>query len=134
MREVYSKREAIVASLLGLALAAIVWGPFLLRPFGLAPVPASHPPRLFDIPRAPHARLSISPLRIAKAQPTTLVDINRADALALQMLPGVGPTLATRIVMHRKARGRFQEPAELLEVEGIGSKRFEKLKPWIVAR
>ena len=134
MREVYSRREAIAASLLGLALAAVVWGPVLLRPFGPAPVPASHTPGVSDPPRVPHARLSIAPLRIAKAKPTTLVDINRADALALQTLPGVGPTLAMRIVMHRKARGRFEEPAELLEVEGIGSKRFEKLKPWIVAR
>ena len=134
MREVYSRREAIAASLLGLALAAIVWGPVLLRPFGPAPVPALQAPHLSEVPRAAHARLSIAPLRIAKAKPITLVDINRADALALQTLPGVGPTLATRIVMHRKARGRFEEPAELLEVEGIGSKRFEKLRSWIVAR
>ena len=131
MREVYSRREAIAASLLGLAIAAIVWGPVLLRPFA---VPASHTPGVSDPPRAPHARLSISPLRIAKAKPTTLVDINQANALALQTLPGIGPTLATRIVMHRRAHGPFRELDGLIEVEGIGSKRFEKLKPWIVAR
>lgn len=134
MREVYSRREAIAASLLGLAIAAIVWGPVLLRPFGPAPVPASHTPGVSDPPRAPHARLSISPLRIAKAKPTTPVDINQANALALQTLPGIGPTLATRIVMHRRAHGPFRELDGLIEVEGIGSKRFEKLKPWIVAR
>ena len=132
MREVYSRREAIAASLLGLAIAAIVWGPVLLRPFG--PVPASHTPGVSDPSRAPHTRLSISPLRIAKTKPTTPVDINQANALALQTLPGIGPTLATRIVMPRRAHGPFRELDGLIEVEGIGSKRFEKLRPWIVAR
>ena len=134
MREVYSRREAIAASLLGLAIAAIVWGPVLLRPFGPVPVPPLQASRLSEPPRASHARLSISPLRIAKAKPTTLVDINQANALALQTLPGIGPTLAMRIVMHRRAHGPFREPDGLIEVEGIGSKRFERLKPWIVAR
>jgi len=134
VREVYSRREAIAASLLGLAIAAIVWGPVLLRPFGPVPVPPLQAPRLTEPPRASHARLSISPLRIAKAKPTTLVDINQANALALQTLPGIGPTLAMRIVMHRRAHGPFREPDGLIEVEGIGSKRFERLKPWIVAR
>jgi competence protein ComEA len=62
------------------------------------------------------------------------VDINQANALALQTLPGIGPTLATRIVMHRRTHGPFREPDRLIEVEGIGSKRLERLKPWIVAR
>ena len=134
MREVYSRREAIAASLLGLAIAAIVWGPVLLRPFGPVPVSPLQAPRLSEPPRASHARLSISPLRIAKAKPTALVDINQANAVALQTLPGIGPTLAARIVMHRRAHGPFREPDGLIEVEGIGSKRLEGLKPWIVAR
>jgi competence protein ComEA len=62
------------------------------------------------------------------------VDINRADVLALQALPGIGPGLAARIVAYRKAHGRFDEPTELLEVEGIGSKRFERLRPWVLTR
>jgi competence protein ComEA len=69
-----------------------------------------------------------------KAKPTRVVDLNRADVSALQALPGIGPALATRIVTYRKAHGRFHEPAELLEIDGIGPKRFDRLRPWILAR
>lgn len=133
MREVYSRREVIVASLLGLAIAASVWGPVLLRPFATTQPSGRHAPHPSVSPRAAHARPSMSLGRGGKAKPAKPVNINRADALALQTLPGIGPTLATRIVMHRKAHGPFQEPDGLLEVEGIGLKRFETIKPWIVA-
>lgn len=76
----------------------------------------------------------MSPVRGVKTKPAKVVDINRADALALQTLPGIGRTLATRIVVHRKAHGPFEEADGLLGVEGIGPKRFEKIRSWIVAR
>ncbi|MBI2902963.1 MAG: helix-hairpin-helix domain-containing protein [Candidatus Methylomirabilis oxyfera] len=134
MREVYSRREAIVASLLGISITAIVWGPVLLRPFGFLPLSTIHPPSPSEPFRAPQARLSMSPARVAKAKPSRPVDINRADALRIQTLPGIGPTLATRIVRHRQVHGPFQGLDGLLDVEGIGSKRLQKLMGWIVVR
>lgn len=134
MREVYTRREAIVASFLGLALVVVVWGPVLLRPFGYAPLADL---RTFHLPegqRPVQARPSVTPTRVAKARPTTPVDINHADVTALQTLPGIGPTLAQRIIMHREAYGSFHEVDALMEVDGIGPKRFQKLKPWIEAR
>jgi competence protein ComEA len=130
VREVYTRREAIVASLLGLAIAAIVWGPVLLRPFGYTPAVDLRTLRLPETSPAP-ARLPTPSARIAKGTPTGSVDINQADVTALQTLPGIGPTLANRIVMHRKAYGPFQEVDALMEVDGIGPKRFDKLKSWI---
>ncbi len=134
MREVYTRREAIVASLLGLALVVVVWGPVLLRPFGYAPLADLRTFQLPDGQRPVQARPSVTPIRVAKARPTTPVDINHADVTALQTLPGIGPTLAGRIVTYREAHGPFQEVDALMEVEGIGSKRFEKLRPWLEAR
>jgi competence protein ComEA len=55
------------------------------------------------------------------------LDINRADATALQALPGVGLALARRIVTHREAHGPFRRPADLLQVPGVGAKRYARL-------
>lgn len=49
-----------------------------------------------------------------------LVDLNAADATALDALPGIGPVLAQRIVSWRAAHGRFTTVDELGEVTGIG--------------
>lgn len=58
--------------------------------------------------------------------PGTKLDINRASAEALQDLPGIGPVLATRIIAARP----FQNADELRRVEGIGTKRYELLRPY----
>lgn len=56
------------------------------------------------------------------------LDINRADAADLQELPGVGPALAQRIVKHRETHGPFGSPADLLQVSGVGAKRYARLQ------
>jgi competence protein ComEA len=48
------------------------------------------------------------------------LDLNTADARALEDLPGIGPVLAQRIVDFRTAHGRFTAVEELTEVSGIG--------------
>lgn len=48
------------------------------------------------------------------------LDLNSADAEALDGLPGVGPVLAERIVAWREQNGRFSSVDELVEVSGIG--------------
>jgi competence ComEA-like helix-hairpin-helix protein len=57
---------------------------------------------------------------------SALLDINRADATAFQTLPGVGPTLARRIVEDRALHGPFRTPEDLLRVSGIGAKRYAR--------
>ena len=59
------------------------------------------------------------------------VDINRATAEQLRALPGIGPTMALRIVAHREARGRYRKLEDLKEVKGIGDKTLERLRPYI---
>lgn len=58
-----------------------------------------------------------------------LVDLNTADASALDSLPGVGPVLSQRILDWRTAHGRFSSVDELGEVSGIGDKLLAQIAP-----
>lgn len=59
------------------------------------------------------------------------VNINTADAAALETLPGIGPALAQRILEHRQAHGPFLRVEDIMEVSGIGKATFEKLSDQI---
>jgi competence protein ComEA len=56
------------------------------------------------------------------------VDLNTADAAALESLPGVGPVLAERILQWRADHGRFTSVDELAEVSGIGDKLLARIR------
>ena len=56
------------------------------------------------------------------------VDLNSADAKALEKLPGIGPAKAQAIVEHRSKNGGFKSVEDLKKVDGIGDKTFESLK------
>jgi competence protein ComEA len=62
------------------------------------------------------------------------VDINSATAEQLDVLPGVGPATAMKIVADRQANGPFKSVDDLGRVAGIGPKKLEDLKALIVAR
>lgn len=68
-----------------------------------------------------------------KPPPAAPLDINRAAREELMKLPGIGPVLAERIVAYREQNGPFSDISEIKEVSGIGEKRFERIKPWILA-
>jgi competence protein ComEA len=57
------------------------------------------------------------------------LNLNRAGEAELRLLPGVGPTLAQRIVEHRQKNGRFRSVDDLRLVPGIGKVTFERLSP-----
>lgn len=68
------------------------------------------------------------------AAPGAPLDINAADAAALDTLPGVGPSTAQKIVADREANGPFASVADLGRVSGIGPKKLEQLKGLVVVR
>jgi competence protein ComEA len=68
------------------------------------------------------------PFQPAGTSPQVLVNINTAGSIELESLPGVGPSLAARIIRYREENGQFASPDELDNVEGIGSRRLESLK------
>lgn len=57
-----------------------------------------------------------------------VVDLNSADQAALETLPGIGPSLAGRILAWREEHGRFGSVEDLLDVSGIGDGRFADLR------
>jgi competence ComEA-like helix-hairpin-helix protein len=59
------------------------------------------------------------------------MDVNRASAGDLALLPGIGPSLAQRIVAYRDQHGPFPAPEALLAVRGIGQKTLQKLMPFL---
>ncbi len=60
-----------------------------------------------------------------------VVDINAAEEPELIQLPGIGPTLARRIIETRQTSGRFLRPDDLRRVKGIGEKKLAKLRPYV---
>lgn len=61
-----------------------------------------------------------------------LVDINTAGLDEFSALPGIGETLARRILDYRTQNGPFSRPEELLNVNGIGSGKLESILDYIV--
>jgi competence protein ComEA len=59
------------------------------------------------------------------------VDINSANEMQLETLPGVGPKMAVRITEYRKTNGEFKSVDDLQKVKGIGPKLLQKIKPLI---
>lgn len=60
-----------------------------------------------------------------------MININIASVSDLTQLPGIGETLANNIITYRKDNGPFGSVEELLNVEGIGTKRLTALKDYI---
>lgn len=58
----------------------------------------------------------------------TPIDINAADAEKLATLPGIGPSIAQRIVDYRKEHGPFKSVDELVNVRGVGEKLLGRLR------
>ncbi|MDX1386405.1 MAG: helix-hairpin-helix domain-containing protein [bacterium] len=56
---------------------------------------------------------------------------NSAPARDLELLPGIGPKTAKKIVHWRETRGFFDSPADLLAVPGIGPKTLAVLEPYL---
>jgi competence protein ComEA len=62
------------------------------------------------------------------------IDLNSAEWSEFSQLPGVGETLARRIVERRQQSGPYRNADELLKVQGVGKKTLERIKPFLVIK
>ena len=66
-----------------------------------------------------------------KTTNTNIVNINKATENELSTLPGIGNSLATRIVEYRKQNGNFKTIEDIKNVSGIGESKFANIKDFI---
>nr|MBN2277779.1 helix-hairpin-helix domain-containing protein [candidate division Zixibacteria bacterium] len=66
-------------------------------------------------------------------RPIIRIDLNSSPADSLELLPGIGPVLASRIISYRDT-ARFQKPEDIMKIKGIGYSSFEKLRDYIEVR
>ncbi len=59
------------------------------------------------------------------------ISINEAAISELVNLPGIGPSIAQRIVEYRDVNGKFKKLEDVKKVKGIGDKLFQKILPYI---
>ena len=60
-----------------------------------------------------------------------LINVNTADKDELDLLNGIGPALAERIIEYRTSNGPFESKDELANVSGIGPATIENIKDYI---
>ena len=63
-----------------------------------------------------------------------ILNLNTATVEQLERLPGVGPTLAKRIVDFRTKKGGFKRIEELLAVPGISEKKWKELREYLTVK
>ncbi len=85
----------------------------------------SHSEEFSVVPRA----VAPPPPREVEATKQGPLALNSATVAELVALPAIGPKIAKRIVAFRRERGPFKRLEQLTEVNGIGAKTLEKLRP-----
>jgi comEA protein len=90
----------------------------MLLATGVAPIWAASPP-------------SSGQSSSAKPVPAAPVNVNTATTADLETVPGIGQTLARRIVEFRDKNGPFDQVDDLVKVSGIGEKSILRLKPYL---
>jgi competence protein ComEA len=79
----------------------------------------------------PRARKTV---RRKRARVRMSVDLNSASAGELAQVPGLGQTLAERIVAYRAQNGPFASLDELADVSGFTPRRIDTLAQYLVLR
>ena len=69
-----------------------------------------------------------------KSESSKLVNINKATQTELETLPGIGPSIALKIISYRQENGKFLNIEDLKKVSGIGENKYENIKNYICVK
>ena len=65
---------------------------------------------------------------------TQTININKATEKEFETLPGIGPSLASKIIEYRNQNGKFGSIEDIKNVNGIGDNKYEKIKDLITVK
>ena len=119
------KKASLVIVTVTFVFCAFAAGFFLGRSTGHAAISVS------TVPTAAPTEAPTDPQSPADETDPYPMDLNTATAEDLTNLPGIGQTLAQRIIAYRDEKGGFESLSELLNVEGIGEKKLEAILDYI---
>lgn len=63
--------------------------------------------------------------------PMVIIDLNNSPRDSLELVPGIGPAFAARIVAYRDSSGGFLTKEDLMKIRGIGAKSYLRIEPYI---
>src|SRR6266481_7486483 len=75
--------------------------------------------------------LASSASAATKKPPPQPINLNAATSEELQLVPGIGPATAEKILLMRKSYGAFKSVDDLLAIKGLGKKRLEKMRKYL---
>jgi competence ComEA-like helix-hairpin-helix protein len=83
------------------------------------------------IPTSPIVQSDPIPITSFKPEVSFAVNLNEASLEELDLLPGLGVTLAREIIKLREKQNGFRSVEEIMQIRGIKGARFQELKPYI---
>ncbi|MCD6584112.1 MAG: ComEA family DNA-binding protein [Candidatus Omnitrophica bacterium] len=78
------------------------------------------------------SKISYPSFEEEKPIPLKKININTATLEELTTLPYIGEKIALRIINHRKLQGEFKSLEDLLKIKGIGHKKLELIKDYVI--
>lgn len=115
------KRAIYWLLLVECSFAALLVGFFLSKNLNRTPIQVS------KLPQATYASETSAAESTAATELQGKVNINTATSEELEALPGIGPTLAKRIIAYRQQNGYFSTLLDLTKVDGIGLERVNQI-------